>query len=86
MVLEPGVLALHVLFPPLDTTVLEPDFDLCLGELKGGCQIHPLRAHHVLLSGELGLQPLQLLRREDGPNALGFGRLPYATTVAIISH
>ena len=72
-------LALEMLFAPFDAAVLEPDFDLRLAEVERGGQVIPLRAHHVLLTFKLLLQPLQLLRREDGTHAFGFDAQTGAT-------
>lgn len=56
----------QVVFAPLDPSVLEPDLYLCFGQLKSMGQVEALRAYHVLLSFEFGLQAFQLLRSEDG--------------------
>lgn len=53
------------------STVLKPNFDLCLGEVEGLGELLPLGAHHVLvlLKGLLQLQ--QLTRAERRPDSLG---------------
>ena len=55
----------------LGPPVLEPDLDLCLGELELGGELGPLRDGQVLLLPELLLQAVQLLGRERGPRLPG---------------
>ena len=58
--LQFGLLEPLGLGPP----VLEPDLDLCLGELELGGELGPLGDGQVLLLPELLLQAVQLLGRE----------------------
>lgn len=51
----------------LGSPVLEPDLDLCLGELELGGELGPLGDGQVLLLPELLLQAVQLLGREGRP-------------------
>ena len=57
-----GLLDALVLGPP----VLEPDFDLGLGEAEGVCQLGPPGSGHVLGARELQLQPQRLVGAEGG--------------------
>lgn len=50
---------------------------LLFSEVQGGGEQAPLCAHHVLLPGELLLQPGQLVAGEDGPDTLGFASLGF---------
>lgn len=50
---------------------------LLFGEVQGGGEQAPLRAHHVLLPRKLLLQPRQLVAGEDGPDSLGFAGLGF---------
>ena len=87
LTLDAGVLALtfEMLFPPFDAPVLEPDFDLSFAEVERGGEVIPLRADHVLLSLELLLQPLQLLRGEDGSDSLRLYAQAVAAAAAVVA-
>lgn len=49
----------------LHSPVLEPGLDLCLAQIQGRCQLHPVRNREVFLLCEFRLEPLQLHLRED---------------------
>lgn len=59
----------EMMLAPLYPPVLEPHFDLCLGQLKCVGQVETFWTDHVLLPFEFGLQTFQLFRGENGPDA-----------------
>lgn len=60
----------HLLFPPLYSSVLKPDFNLCFSQIKRGGKVMSLGPDHVLLSIKFLFQSLELFWRENRANSL----------------
>lgn len=75
-----------MLTPILLVRTLWTGLYLSLGEVERVCEVKSLGAHHVLLPLELRLQPLQLVRREDGADPLALAAAASAPSSIALLH
>lgn len=71
----------HFLFPPLYSSVLKPDFNLCFSQIKWGSKVMSLGPNHVLLAIELLFQSLELFGCENCANSLWLSLLEIPSLV-----
>lgn len=60
---------IHLLFPPLYSSVLEPNFNLCFSQIKRGREVMSFGSHHVLLPIKFFFQSLKLFGCENCANS-----------------
>ena len=72
----------QILFSPLNSAILEPDFNLCFVQPQVSSKVKSLSTNYILLTVELIFKPLQLVCGEDCAVSLPFvSSLRFQTSV-----